>query len=125
MLDAKDAREDGGGARLLGDLPGGKQFGPDWALIISAIREALSPQELALRSAEMDVSARLMRHYEQGGEPNYPRGEAIVTLWVEVTGRPREAMPLRDFQRGHRAERRERSAAPRLQHLPDWPPAAS
>lgn len=98
---------------------------PDWAMVISTIGAALSPRDLALRLAEMGISQRLLRHYEQGGQPSYPRGEAIVTLWIELTGKPRDAMPLRDIQRGYRAGRRERSRRPRLQQLPDWPPPAA
>lgn len=51
-----------------------------------------------------------LRHYRKGGEPSYPRGDALIWLWMDVTGKTREMVPMKAWTPPLRTRRHRRKA---------------
>lgn len=94
---------------------------PDWAAMILKIRSTgLTFGEIG-EAMNSILTERMLKHYATGAQPAHWRGELLITLWCKRTGNAREAVPMCDLIRGHRAMRREPEQGPRLQNLPQWP----
>jgi hypothetical protein len=92
---------------------------PDWAIVIANIvATGLTEADVASRA---EVSNKAIRYLARGVQPLFHRGNALVDLWCECTGRSRDELPLAELVRGHRKARGPADTAPRLQHLPAFP----
>jgi hypothetical protein len=66
----------------------------DWFRLLADLkRRGFSTREVARRLTALlraigqpPISEAHLRHYARGGEPRWPEGHALVTLWLEVTG---------------------------------------
>lgn len=79
---------------------------PDFAVMLRELLEDCHvPQQTVLdRLNIIDLSGGLLRHYLRGGLPNYARGDAIVALWCDITGKDEGQMPLVHWSPAYRAE---------------------
>ena len=97
----------------------------DWAAVINALLERGLTMRAVGDAMQLQLTARMLQHYESGVQPAHFRGEGLIALWCRTTGEGRDNLPTCDLVRGHRVERnREPDASPRLQELPHWPAAA-
>lgn len=97
----------------------------DWAAVINALLERGLTMRAVGDAMQLQLTARMLQHYEIGVQPAHFRGEGLIALWCDKTGKSRDNLPTCDLVRGHRVERnREPDASPRLQELPQWPAAA-
>ena len=97
----------------------------DWAAVIDQLlRRNVTMRQIG-EAMQMMLTTRMIRHYSIGVQPAHFRGEALIAMWCDKTGKSRDNLPTCDLVRGHRVERnREPDASPRLQELPQWPAAA-
>ena len=74
--------------RLLGDIAyliGEQDFAsPD-------VRVAVGTQRLA---TYLELSRGAVRNYLDGTEPRHSEGERLITVWVRLSGKPREFAPV-------------------------------
>lgn len=100
-----------------------EQKTPDWALIVEQLMSlGLTIREIG-QSMSLDLTGRMLMHYRQGAQPPYWRANGLIELWCAKTGKQRENLPQMLLIRGHRAKERGEPTGPRLQNLPQWPPA--
>jgi hypothetical protein len=79
---------------------------PDWFRVITdLINLGLSMHEIG-RTLGVDFSRDLVRHYRNGTQPLYVRGEALLRLWSQRTGRPVDEVPRVPFYPPYRASGR-------------------
>lgn len=84
---------------------------PDWFRVITdLVYLGISMRDIG-RSIGVEVSRDLMRHYRNGTQPLYVRGEALLRLWSEKTGRPVEDVPRVPYIPSHRVSGRRARAA--------------
>ena len=69
------------------------------------------------------LTDKMLSHYRRGVQPLHWRGERIITIWCERTGRGRDEAPTREVERGTRVDRRP-DQGPQIQNLPRWPAPA-
>jgi len=94
----------------------------DWYTLLQQIMErGLSLDAIGKRLGGYMISRRAMDCYRSGVQPLHWRGEAMVRLWCDITGNPREQAPTAQVVRGHRAARNDRRLV--IVRLPQWPPA--
>lgn len=67
------------------------------AMLVQLMGEGTEARALAEKTGSENMTAQMLRHYMDGGVPNFPRGYAIVLLWQEVTGLPLEQAPMIDW----------------------------
>ena len=79
---------------------------PDWFALITDLIYLGVPMKEISRRMGATASESALRNYRAGAQPLYVRGEALIRLWMETTGKQAEDMPRCAFVRGHRAERR-------------------
>lgn len=103
-------------------LRNGMQFVPDVAQMIDDLLALkISTTEIAECMCGV-VNTRIIHHYRRGKQPLHWRGENLVNMWIERTGRTRESMPMMLLDRGRRRDVEETPTGPRVQSLPNWPP---
>lgn len=91
-----------------------KQNAPNWAAVIEQI-VATGMTELQIsRHPGVDVSLKAVRYLAQGRQPIFHRGDALVRIWVERTGKPREEIPLAPVERGLRKARAVADLSPKM-----------
>lgn len=99
----------------------------DWSAIIEQLIESGHTTRTLSKALEMELSERALahyrRHYRQGQQPLYWRGERLLLCWCETFSKKREDAPQCPVKRGHRVDRR-LDPGPRVQALPQWPPVA-
>lgn len=97
----------------------------DWAAVINQLLlRNVTPSQIG-KAMSMMLTHRMINYYASGVQPTHFRGEALIAMWCDKTGKSRDNLPTCDLVRGHRVERnREPDASPRLQELPQWPVAA-
>jgi hypothetical protein len=101
------------------------QITTDWSAAIEQLRyEGLTLRDIGA-SMGLELSARMMQAYKHGAQPAHWRGEGLIALWCAKVNRSRDQLPTMLLVRGHRAQSRTEESAPRLQSLPQWPPAPS
>jgi hypothetical protein len=93
---------------------------PDWPAVISQILAAGVARTDVLK--RVGSTHRALWHLERGVQPLFYRGELLVALWCEATGRTRSDVPMTLVIRGFRKARQALDRSPKLQSLPDWPP---
>lgn len=94
----------------------------DWNwLLTDLLRAGLNWQQIGNRLG-VQFSDRMIKYYAAGAQPLHFRGEAMIRLWSEVSGKDRAALPTVELIRGHRVARKPIDHAPQLQALPNWPP---
>lgn len=79
---------------------------PDWFAIITDLIYAEIPMREISRRMDIKMSEALIRSYRSGVQPAYPRGEALLKLWSQATGKSIADIPRKPFIRGHRVKRR-------------------
>lgn len=95
---------------------------PNWAIVIEQIVATDLPMDELC--AHTFMSLRMLKYLRyQGVQPLHWRGEVVLRVWCERTGRHREDVPLIPVHRGHRKSREAADRSPRVQSLPQWPPA--
>jgi hypothetical protein len=73
--------------------------------------------ELAIaRHPGVDISVKGVQYLQQGRQPFFHRGDCLVRLWCERTGKPREEIPTGEVLRGHRRARQARDASPQMRN---------
>lgn len=96
---------------------------PDWAAMILDLRRLSMTFSEIGKAMESVLTERMLKHYAAGAQPAHWRGELLIALWINKTGKKREELPMCAVIRGHRAVRKEVEQGPRLQNLPPFPPA--
>lgn len=89
---------------------------PDWFRVITDLIYAGRTMADIARVVDASMSGQLLSHYRSGGQPTYVRGEALVRLWCEVTGKQADAIPRLPFiapDRSRRSQRVRAGRAPR------------
>lgn len=95
----------------------------DWAAVINALLERGLTMRAVGDAMQLQLTARMLQHYEIGVQPAHFRGEGLIALWCRTTGEGRDALPMRGVVRGHRAAAAARPVAV-TNALPNWPPVA-
>lgn len=90
-------------------------------MILDLRRLSMTFSEIG-KAMESVLTERMLKHYAAGAQPAHWRGELLIALWIDKTGKKREGLPMCAIIRGHRAVRKEQDEAPRMQNLPQWPP---
>lgn len=102
-----------------------KQNAPDWAAVIQQI-VATGMTELEIsQQPGVDVSLKAVRYLSQGRQPIFHRGDALVVIWCQRTGKTREEIPRTELVRGLRRARPTAVAAHTARmgnSLPNWLP---
>jgi hypothetical protein len=75
----------------------------DWAAMLEELAALGVGSRRISDAMGGDVTDRMLRVYRNGTQPTHWRGEALVALWCELTGKARELAPRCDVIRGHRA----------------------
>jgi hypothetical protein len=76
---------------------------PDWSRMVNDIVDAgCSDRKIVERLRIAELSPKLLKHYESGGQPVFPRGFALYMLWLEVTGKPETEIPWTDWSMPYR-----------------------
>lgn len=88
----------------------------DWPEIILDLRRCGMGQHEIARSMGHAVGESMVRQYLAGASPAHWRGEILLALWEERTGRDRIAAPRRPAEMRRIAERRPRSR--QASHMP-------
>lgn len=70
------------------------------------------------------LTRNMIRHYELGVQPLYWRGEAMIVLWMQATGKAREDVPTQEVVVPHRVPQTARRPTGVKVNLPAWPPSA-
>ena len=95
---------------------------PDWSAMISDIHAAgLSTRQIG-EACGFQITRHMLRHYDLGVQPLYWRGEAMVVLWMQATGKPREQIPTQVVCTPYRVPQGTRPPVVNV-NLPEWPPA--
>lgn len=64
----------------------------DWFRLVTDLQYAgVSMREAARR---IGVAEGQLRNLRKGGEPLYPRGDALIELWCEVLAKSRTDLPM-------------------------------
>lgn len=66
---------------------------PDWFRVISDLIYAGVHMKQLARTMDVKMCEGLIRHYRAGGQPTYVRGEALIRMWCEVTGKSQSDLP--------------------------------
>jgi hypothetical protein len=82
-----------------------KQIGISWADLLLNLREAGMAWPEISRALRIPI-ATLQGYAWMGSVPPHHRGECIVMLWCERTGKARDAVPMTDIYRAERVARR-------------------
>jgi len=77
----------------------------DWAEIILDLRRAGMGQHDISRATHGASGEAAIRSYLAGASPVHWRGEILLDVWTQVTGKTRDAVPLR-VANAYRAARR-------------------
>lgn len=94
---------------------------PDWALMIEQIvATGLNYRQIG-DAASFTVTEKMIRHYKLGVQPLYWRGEAMIVLWMEATGKTREQVPTQEVHAPYRVPNNVKAPSV-VVNLPDWPP---
>jgi hypothetical protein len=94
---------------------------PDWPIVIEQIvATGLTHEEIARRANQSLKGMRLL--CDGMRQPLFYRGDALIVVWCEMTGKTRNDIPRREVVRGHRKARGPADLSPKLQSLPAWPP---
>ncbi|WP_454676661.1 hypothetical protein [Achromobacter marplatensis] len=88
----------------------------DWPEIILDLRRCGMGQHEIARNMGQAVGESMVRQYLAGASPAHWRGEILLTLWEERTGRDRDAAPRRPAEMRRISERRPRSR--QTSHMP-------
>ena len=96
----------------------------DWAAVINALLERGLTMRAVGDAMQLQLTARMLQHYESGVQPAHFRGEGLIALWCRTTGEGRDALPMREVVRGHRVAHASAAVAGPFA-LPQWPPAAA
>lgn len=94
----------------------------DWAGMIRAMLQHGVPRQDIAGGA---LNERMLHHYQRGAQPMHWRGELILAQWCKAFGKPRSDAPTMTLTtHRHRVDRRlQPEEGPRVQSLPQWPPA--
>jgi hypothetical protein len=96
---------------------------PDWGLMIEQlIHRGMTAKQIGDAMSSV-LTVRMIDHYRSGVQPIHFRGEALITLWCKTLKAQRDALPMAELVRGHRVANRNVQTGPRVQSVPDWPPA--
>jgi hypothetical protein len=91
-----------------------KQTAPDWPTVIEQI-VATGMTELEIsKQPGVALSLKAVRYLATGVQPLFHRGDALVRIWCDRTGNPREAIPLAPVLRGHRMARATVDLSPKM-----------
>jgi hypothetical protein len=102
-----------------------QKMAPAWGVIIETLRAAgMTLQDIGNATAGQ-LNDRMLLHYCSGVQPLYWRGEIMVRLWCERTGKAREQIPMAPVHMHYRrAGRKDYRSTPNITiNLPDWPKA--
>ena len=77
----------------------------DWFAIITELqtKHDIPMLRIGQRMGFASISEAALRKYRAGAEPLHWRGEALLTLWAEVTGKRVDARPMTEYPTGYRA----------------------
>lgn len=75
----------------------------DWAAMLDELASLGVGSRRISEAMGGDVTDRMLRVYRNGVQPTHWRGEALVLLWCQMTGKARETAPQCEVIRGHRA----------------------
>ena len=96
------------------------QMAYDWAaMLMQLLDHGMRPAEIYAGA----LTDKMLYAYRRGAQPLHWRGERILEFWCRTFGKARGDAPVCEVVRGHRVERR-LVPGPRVQSLPQWPPAA-
>lgn len=70
-------------------------------MLLDILAAGVPLTELAER-LEDNFSAKLLKHYLRGGMPNFARGNVILAMWTEATGRPESEAPTFTWESAYR-----------------------
>lgn len=69
----------------------------DWFRVLSDIsRAGYSLQKIAY---ELDVATSTLVGWKQGAVPRHHTGEALIAIWMRITGLEREQLPVLDTKK--------------------------
>lgn len=99
-----------------------QELAVDWYTLLQQIMErGVTLKSVEQRLGGYQISNHMLRHYRAGAQPLHWRGEAMISLWCEVTGKARAGLPTTTLIRNHRVDH---NRARRMEvNLPQWPPA--
>lgn len=72
------------------------------SMLVHILESGVSVRQLADRMEAEYVDGKMLQHYLRGGVPNFPRGDAILTLWCEATGLSALEAPRLNWTPGYR-----------------------
>lgn len=102
---------------------------PDWPKLIDDLMQMDMPlRRIAEAMGLSMVSESMLRHYRNGVQPLWWRGDGLIKLWCEVTRKTRDQIPQVTVTRGRWARRMGKTDAEARAirvNLPEWPPAAN
>lgn len=94
-----------------------KQTAPDWPAVIAQIVDTGMTELEISRQADVALSLKAVRYLATGVQPLYHRGDALVRIWCERTGRPRDEVPTAPVLRGHRMKRAAADLSPKMRNV--------
>ena len=102
-----------------------KPTSPDWRTVLDDLFGAGITRIAIGQAMGLQLCDRLIKAYRvDGTQPAYWRGDGLLTLWCTTMDKTRDQVPMAEVIRGHRVGRGVVQSGPRLQSLPQWPPAA-
>ena len=75
----------------------------DWSAMLNELSDLGVGSRRISEAMGGEVTDRMLRVYRNGVQPTHWRGEALLALWCEMTGKNRETAPQCQVIRGHRA----------------------
>jgi len=75
---------------------------PDWFAIVTELVYLGTPMREVARRMDGQLTESMLRYYRSGGEPLFVRGEALIRLWCDKTGKSWDELPRKEYTRGHR-----------------------
>jgi len=94
---------------------------PDWALMIDHLVDTGLTHRQIGDATGAQLTKNMVRHYRAGVQPLYWRGEAMIVLWMQATGKLREEVPTQQVIAPYRVPQGARAPEVRI-NLPNWPP---
>lgn len=70
----------------------------DWFIIISDLKKKYTLLQLEEKT---NIPYTTIHNWKQGGEPKHSKGEKLISLWCEVTGKSRNELPVVNMMSYH------------------------
>lgn len=77
----------------------------DWAAMIADLTgSGMTLEQIARGNELVGISRYLLKYYAEGGQPNFPRGYALLALWCERMEKDESQAPMVQWSSPFRAE---------------------